>query len=731
MSSEANNRKVIEIYRYLLRTCRPLMKKSDQLLLRKAYDIVLEFHRPTWEKTGEEYIYHSIEVAKIALNELNLGIPSVICALLHNVVDHKTIKVADLQKLFGQEISVIIEGYVRLSEIPTEKISLQSENFRKLFLSLIKDIRVILIKLAHRLFDMRRFDSLPDDRKRRFLLEVNFIYIPIAHRLGFYNIKTELEDLWLLHSFPGVYKSIDKRIRESKAKQNAYIRDFIKPIERELTNNGFNYEIKGRPKSIHSIWMKMKKQNVEFEEVYDLFAIRIILNSTGASEKGDCWKAYSIVTDIYKPNPQRLRDWISSPKATGYESLHTTVLGPNNKWVEVQIRTSRMDMVAEHGLAAHWKYKEGGVKKEQEEWLSKIREVIEHPEERIESSGISKIDLYSDKIFIFTPEGDLRKLPQGSTVLDFAYDIHSSLGDMCNGARVNSKIVPIRHELKNGDKVQILTAKNQKPKLDWLSFVVTSKAKGKIKRAVNEIKFLEAELGKEILRRKLRNRKIQFSDIVIDRLIKHFKLKSSLDLYAGIANDKIDISDLKKLVVHEAEQIKPADKGLEAGSRRDIKPEVTENAEFRFIGDAIANLGYELAKCCHPVSGDKIFGFITVGKGITIHRINCPNARQLLSKFDYRVIEVQWRQTGENKTYQTAIHVSGTDELGILNNITRVISEDLKVNMVSVNVDSKHDGKFTGKFTVSVKDTGHLQMLIFKILKIKGVKKAVRVDSEI
>ncbi len=732
MSSEVNDKRIVTIYKDLLRACNPFIKKPDQVLLRKAYELVLDYHRPTWEQSGEEYIYHSIEVAKIALNELNLGIPSVICALLHNVVDHKRIKIDDLQKVFGKEISIIIEGYVRLSEIPTEKISLQSENFRKLFLSIIKDIRVILIKLAHRLYDMRRFDYLPDEKKQRFLLEVNFIYIPIAHRLGFYNIKTELEDLWLLHSFPGVYKSIDKKIKESKAKQNAFIKEFIAPIERELMRNGFEFDIKGRPKSIHSIWMKMKKQNLEFEEVYDLFAIRIIIDTPKANEKSDCWRAYSIVTDIYKPNPLRLRDWISSPKATGYESLHTTVLGPYGKSVEVQIRTVRMDEIAELGLAAHWKYKEGGVKKEQEEWLNRIREVIEHPLEKIENNEVSRIDLYGDKIFIFTPEGDLRKLPQGSTVLDFAYDIHTSLGDMCSGARVNGKIVPIRHVLKNGDKVQVITSKNQKPKLDWLSIVVTTKAKGKIKRAVNEIKFQEAEMGKEILRRKLRNRKIPFSDTIVDRLLKQHKLKSSIDLYYLIAIEKIDLSDIKKsLSVKDADPLKAADKEVDSDQPKGYKSKIEESDEFMFIGDSIEKLGYELAKCCHPVPGDAVFGFVTVGKGITIHRISCPNARQLLSKYDYRVIDVKWRQTDDHKTYLTTIQVSGNDELGILNNITKVISDDLKVNMVSVNVDTRWDGKFAGKFKVSVKDTRHLEMLIHKILKVKGVKKAKRSELEV
>jgi GTP diphosphokinase / guanosine-3',5'-bis(diphosphate) 3'-diphosphatase len=732
MNGEECNKKIVKIYRDLVKTCKPFIKKSQQDLLRKAFDLVLESHRPTWEETGEEYLNHSIEVAKVVLNELNLGIPSVICSLLHNLVDHEKIRIENIQKNFGPEISVIVEGYIRLSEIPTEKISLQSENFRKLFLSLIKDIRVILIKLAHRLYDMREFENLTEDKKHRFLLEVNHIYIPIAHRLGFYNIKTELENLWLFHSYPAVYKSIDKKIKESKAKQNAFISDFIKPIERELFRHNLIFEIKGRPKSIYSIWDKMKKQNVEFEEVFDLFAVRIILDTLKENEKGDCWRAYSIVTDIYKPNPQRLRDWITTPKPTGYESLHTTVLGPNGKWVEVQIRTKRMDAVAEQGLAAHWKYKEGSVKQEQEEWMNRIREVIEHPAEKIEGNEAAKIELYSDKIFIFTPEGDLRKLPHGSTVLDFAYDIHTNLGSLCSGARVNGKIVPIRHVLKNGDKVQVITAKNQKPKMDWLSFVVTAKAKGKIKRAINEFKFQEAELGKEILRRKLRNRKIPFSDTAIDKLLKHNKLKSSIDLYYLIAIGKIDLSDLKKLLSVDApDEFKTVEKDDGSVQLREKKTKTEEGVEFIFIGDSIEKLGYELGKCCHPVLGDDVFGFIAVGKGITIHRISCPNARQLKSKFDYRVINVKWRQTGEHKTYLTTIQVSGKDELGVLNSITRVISEDLKVNMVSVNVETPAHGKFTGKFKVSVKDTDHIEMLIHKILKVKGVKNAKRLEIEI
>jgi GTP pyrophosphokinase len=474
----------------------------------------------------------------------------------------------------------------------------------------------------------------------------------------------------------------------------------------------------------------MKQQNVEFEEVYDLFAVRIIINSKKNTEKADCWRVYSIVTDIYQPNPKRLRDWISSPKASGYESLHTTVVGQNGKWVEVQIRSARMDEVAEQGLAAHWRYKEGGAKKEQEEWMNRIRDVIENPDpEKLESKDYSKIELYSDKIFIFTPEGDLKKLPNGATILDFAYDIHTSVGDMCSGARVNGRIVPIRYILKNGDRVEVITSKNQRPKMDWLNFVVTSKAKNKIKRAIKEEKYQEAEIGKEILRRKLRNRKIQFNDAIIDKLIKQYKLKSSVDLYYLIAIEKIDLADIKKSIFEPgSDRPKQIEKEPRDQQQQDVKSKQEDQKSFVLIDDSIDNLDYELAKCCSPISGDAVFGFVTVGKGITIHRISCPNARQLLSRYDYRVIDVKWRKTDETKTYLTTIQVSGKDEIGILSNITQVISNDLRVNMVSVNIDSRKDGKFNGKFKVSVKDTRHLEMLINKIKKIKGVKKATRTN---
>ncbi|MFU8844285.1 MAG: RelA/SpoT family protein [Bacteroidales bacterium] len=729
MSDPLNDKQHIRnLYRGLLKICGSDARKDDLVKLRRAFELFLEYHQKSLSKTPEDYVFHSIQVARIVFEELNLGMTSVICALLHNIKQNDPVLNARIANDFGSDVALIINGFAKLSDIKTEKASLHSDKFRQLYLSLIKDIRVILIKLAHRLNDMRNFRTIPEEKRTRFLREVQFIYIPIAHRLGLYAMKTEMEDLWMKHSHAAIYRSIERQIKESRLKQNAFITEFIKPVERELARQGFDFEMKGRPKSIHSIWQKMKKQNVGFDEVYDLFAVRIILNSSGKNEKADCWKVYSIVTDIYQPNPKRLRDWISTPKPSGYESLHATVVGPNGKWVEIQIRTTRMDEVAEKGLASHWRYKEGASGKEHDEWLHKIRDFIANIDmEMLEGNDISKVELYSQQTFIFTPEGDLRKLPQGATVLDFAYDIHTSLGDLCSGARVNGKQVPIRHVLQNGDKVEILTSKNQKPKLDWLNFVITNKAKNKIRRTLKEERFQEAEIGKDILKRKLRNRKIQFSDAIVDKLIKQFKLKSSVDLYYLIAVEKIDLTEIKKSIEEVPE---PVARVLTPPTRKEPDRENlqadTDTKDFMVIDDDIENLDYELAKCCHPVSGDAVFGFVTIGKGITIHRLNCPNARQLLSKFNYRVISVKWRRSDENKTYLSTLHIVGDDEVGVLNNITSVISNDLKVNMVSLNVDTSKEGKFDARIKVSVRDSKHIETLIHKVMKVKGVRKATR-----
>jgi GTP diphosphokinase / guanosine-3',5'-bis(diphosphate) 3'-diphosphatase len=720
------------IYRELLSFCIHFAKKDDLVRLRKAFELLLLHHQQSGTETGEDDIIHSIKVARVVSEELNLGMTSIICALLHDIRETDPSIAAQISNGFGPEVTVIVEGFTKLSDIKTEKVSLHSDKFRQLFLSLIKDIRVILIKLAHRLNDMRNFRVLSEEKRVGFLREVQFIYIPIAHRLGLYAIKNELEDLWMKHSHAAIYRSIERQMNESRVKQNAFITEFIRPVERELMKQGFDFEIKGRPKSIHSVWQKMKNQNVGFDEVFDLFAVRIILNATGKNEKAECWKVYSIVTDIYQPNTKRLRDWISTPKPSGYESLHATVEAPNKKWVEIQIRTARMDEMAEKGLVSHWRYKEGATGKEQDEWMNKIRDFIANIDmDMLEGNDLSKIDLYAHQTFVFTPEGDLKKLPQGATVLDFAYDIHSSLGDLCSGARVNGKQVPIRHVLQSGDKVEILTSKNQKPKLDWLAFVITNKAKAKIKRALKEQRFQEAEIGKDILKRKLRNRKIQFSDAIVDKLIKQFKLKSSVDLYYLIAVEKIDVNEIKKSIddvqgsgtkTGTPELVKEPGKG-------DRHPE-SDTKDSMVIDDGIDNLGYELAKCCHPVSGDAVFGFVTIGKGITIHRLNCPNARQLLSKYNYRVISVKWRKTDENRTYLSTIHVTGDDTVGVLNNITSVISNDLRVNMVSLNVDTSKEGKFNAKIKVSVRDKSHIEALIYQVMKVKGVRKATRSLTE-
>lgn len=726
MSKGTVNKEIRNNYRELLRLTYPIAKSKDLINLRKAYEWVLEYHREDWEKSGRYTVYHSIEVAKIVNKEINLGITSIICALLHNMVSDDKFNISDLRKKFGDEVAIIIDGYIRLNSIETNKISLHSDNFRKLYLSIVQDIRVILIKLGHRLYDIRNLDYLGDKRRKELFQEIRHLYIPIAHRLGLYTIKLEMEDCWLKNTHPEVYSEIAKKIRDSKTKQLAYINDFIKPIESALFKSKINFTIKKRAKSIHSIWKKMKEKNVSFEEVFDLFAVRIIIDTTHKKEKADCWRVYSLVTDIYAPNPSRLRDWISSPKASGYESLHTTVKGTADRWVEVQIRTNRMDEIAEKGLASHWRYKEGGSKKDQEKWMLDIREVLENVDSKEDAvfDQFTGISAYSDHIFVFTPEGDLKKLPAGSTVLDFAYEIHTSVGDMCNGARINNKIVPIRHQLKSGDKVEIITSKNQTPKYDWLQFVVTNKAKSKIKRALNEEKFKEAELGKEILKRKLRNKKIQFSDTIVDKLLKQYKVSSSVDLYYLIALEKIDLKNIRSALEEkqddqQMDDTPKAKNGQMSGDRP---------TDLLLIDEKnVHDLDFELAKCCNPVSGDAVFGFITVGKGITIHRINCPNAAQLLNKYDYRVIDVQWKQTDPKKKFLTTINIIADDTMGMLRNITDVISNDLKVNMLSVNVDAEDDGTFVGQFKVAISDAKHIQHLIKRLEAIKGVRKASRV----
>jgi guanosine-3',5'-bis(diphosphate) 3'-pyrophosphohydrolase len=731
MISEAELQKIILKYDGLLAAAQGSLKDHDRRLLEDAFLYARDIYGDARHFSGELLICHVLAVARVATEEMGLGIHSIITALLHDAFINQSVDIEDINKRFGPVIGEMVKSYARLSNLPTGKVSLQSDTFRKLFLAVVDDIRVILLKLAHRLRDMRMVDKLPPEYQERYIDEVNHLYSPIAHRLGLYRVKKELEDLSMKFTDPEIYQQIAQKIRETESKRNAFINEFIAPIQRELIKQGLSFEMKGRPKSIPSIWEKMKKQDVEFEQVFDLFAIRIILNSNSDNEKSDCWKAYSIVTNIYPPNPKRLRDWISSPKASGYESLHTTVQEPHGRWVEVQIRTSRMDEVAEKGQAAHWKYKGFGSKEDTERWMLQVRDIIEHPEQiAFDDSEKLLKNRKSGKVFVFTPNGDLKELDEGSTVLDFAFEVHTNVGYSCTGAKVNNKIVPLKQALENGDKVEIITSKIQKPKMDWLNYVVTTKAKNKIKRALKEEQFLEAEKGNEILRRKFKNWKINFNDENIDKLIKRYKLSSSIDLYGLIFNEKIDLVDLKRFLTGEP------DKGEENKPSTPREPKTTqsgksaspEQEDVLFLDSNLKKVNYNLAGCCNPSPGEPVFGFVTISRGITIHHQNCPNARQLLTRFGYRKIDVRWKVPEEKESFRTIIKVTGADRIGIMNEITQIISSDLKFNMLSVKIDVKK-GIFQGIIKLMVMSNGSLSDLLNRISQVGGVSKAVKIEK--
>jgi GTP diphosphokinase / guanosine-3',5'-bis(diphosphate) 3'-diphosphatase len=730
MISEAEVQKLDAKYDALLLALQGQLKEDDRKLLEETYLYCRDLYGEVRHLTGELLTYHCLSIARIAVEEMGLGINSIVAAFLHDAYITQAINIEDIRKKFGTAIAGIVKSYARISNLPTDKVSLQSDTFRKLFLAVVDDIQVILLKLAHRLRDMRMIDKLPADYQAKYISEVNYIYSPIAHRLGLYRVKKELEDLSMKFTQPEIYQQIAQKIRETESKRNAFINEFIAPIQRELYKQGLNFDIKGRPKSIPSIWEKMKKQDVEFEQVFDLFAIRIILNSTPENEKSDCWKVYSIVTNIYPPNPKRLRDWISTPKASGYESLHTTVNGPNNRWVEVQIRTSRMDEVAEKGQAAHWKYKELGSKEDAERWMLQVRDIIEHPEQlAFDETEKSIKSPDKNKVFVFTPTGELKELDKGSTVLDFAFEVHTSVGYSCTGAKVNNKLVPIKQVLENGDQVEIITSKIQKPKMDWLNIVVTTKAKNRIKRALKEEQFLEAEKGNEILRRKFRNWKIVFNDENIDRLIKKYKLSSSIDLYGMIYHEKIDLIELKRFLSGETEK---DDDGKTLPVRETKmpqagKPGTQEQDDVLFIDTNLKKVNYKLARCCNPEPGDPVFGFVTISRGITIHHQNCPNAKQLLTRYGYRKIDVQWKSIDEKSGFRAAIRVTGTDRIGIMNEISQIISNDLKTNMISLKIEARK-GEFNGIIKVKVRNTSSLSDLIQKIAKVPGITKTVKLD---
>lgn len=729
MISEADQQKVTSKYDALLAVSQGILKGNDRQLLDEAFEFAVKTYGDRRHITGELMIRHALAVARVAVEEMGLGTNSMVAALYHDMLTVHLVSEEDIRRRSGNTVATLVNSYVRISELPTHKVSVQSDTFRKLFLAVVDDIRVILLKLAHRLRDMRMIDKLPPDYQQRYINEVNHLYSPIAHRLGLYRVKKELEDLSMKFTNPDIYQKIAQSIRDTESKRNAFINEFVAPIQRELFRQGFSFDVKGRPKSIPSIWNKMKSQGVEFEQVFDLFAIRIILNSSPENEKSDCWKAYSIVTNIYSPNPKRLRDWISTPKASGYESLHTTVKGPNDRWVEVQIRSARMDEIAEKGQAAHWRYKGFGSKEDTERWLLQVRDIIEHPEQLSFDEAESSLGAEKPgRVFVFTPTGDLKELQKGATVLDFAFEIHTSVGYSCTGAKVNNKIVPLKQELRNGDKVEIITSKIQKPKMDWLNYVVTTKAKNKIKRALKEEEYLEAEKGNEILRRKFKNWKITFNDENIDRLIRKYRLSSSIDLYGQIYQQKIDLLEIKRLLTGEQDR-EDEPKTPQPRQVKAPRSESKAEEEVLLIDRTLKNVNFKLAKCCNPEPGDAVFGFVTISRGITIHRRDCPNADQLLNRFGYRKIEVQWKGMEDSQSQRATIQVTGSDRIGMMNEISQVISNDMKANMISVKIDVRK-GVFNGIIKLEVKNIGFLADLMNKISRINGVSQVIRTDQK-
>ncbi len=729
---EQEKKEIISRYGRLLRHAKPILKDNDAKLIKRAFNMSLEAHKNMRRQSGEPYIFHPLAVAQICVEEIGLGTTSIICALLHDVVEDTELEIDDIERHFGKKVAKIIDGLTKISGVFDQGTSEQAENFRKMLLTLSDDMRVILVKLADRLHNMRTLDSMPRHKQIKVSSETMYLYAPLAHRLGLYAIKSELEDLQLKYKEPEKYKEITEKISASKGARDRFVRNFINPIQKELSKRGFSFTIKGRPKSIYSIWNKMDSQEIPFEKVYDLFAIRIILDLPPEMEKAGCWQVYSIVTDYYQPNPDRLRDWISTPKSNGYESLHTTVMSKTGTWVEVQIRSNRMDEIAEKGYAAHWKYKEKESASHEsglETWITKVREMLE----RDISSAIEFVDdfkhsLFNEEIFVFTPKGELKKLPRGATSLDFAFEIHSEIGAKCIGAKVNQKLVPINYKLKTGDQVEILTSNKQRPNEGWLKFVVTSKGRTRIKDELKEQKKNAAAEGREIVRRKFKQLKLDINSENIDKLLNKFGLRSALDLYYLIGKGKIDPRDLKKIKISEEKPKKPSAPQISdtESFERKLKELTGEKRDQLLIGEDMDFVDYSLAPCCSPISGDDVFGFVSTHEGIKIHRLNCPNATELLSKHGHRVVKAKWASQTE-VSFLAGLKIRGTDRVGLMNDVTRIISNELKVNMRSVAIESDH-GIFSGKIQLYVQDTKHLEVLMNKLEAIDGVEEVGRFD---
>lgn len=727
---EQENKEILSRYKDLISNTYRTLDEKQNKLIRKAFDIALDAHKDQRRKSGEPYIYHPIEVAKIVANEIGLGATSIACALLHDVIEDSEYTYEDLKKIFGKNIADIVNGLTKISVMNHQNISVQSENYRKLLLTLSEDFRVILIKIADRLHNMRTLESMRPDKQKKIASETVYIYAPLAHRLGLYNIKSELEDLSLKFNNPDVYNEISEKLELAKENREKYIEEFKKEVSEQLREEGLKFTIKGRAKAISSIYRKMLKQGVSFDEVFDNYAIRIIYKSDAKNEKFVAWKIYSIVTDLYHSNPQRMRDWISQPRSTGYESLHLTILGPDNKWIEVQIRSERMDDIAEKGVAAHYKYKEGfrqsNDEKKFETWVAEIREVLENQQSLSTTELLDniKLNLYSKEVFVFTPKGEIKVLPIGSTALDFAFSVHSDLGMKCLGAKVNGKLVPISYVLQNGDQVDILSSQNQKPKQDWLEFVVTSKAKSKIKAILNSEKNHLAEEGKEILQRKMRHAKLNFNDEEINKMQKFFNLKTSQELFLKFQNGALDTTDIKKYTEGKGIFSNILQRFRKTNKSETYHEMPESNLNMIVFGKDEEKMNYTFAKCCTVIPGDKIFGFITISDGIKVHNDNCPNAINLRAQYDYRVLPAKWVNEESFKN-RIKIEIEGLDRMGMINDITAVISNSMNMDMKSMSIES-NNGIFLGNINLEVRNKNQLEETFKQLKNINGVSRVRR-----
>lgn len=730
---EKENKAIAKEYKELLRISYQTLTENDKKLIRKAFDVAVDAHKDQRRKSGEAYIFHPIAVAKIVARDIGLGATSIAAALMHDVVEDTNITVQDIEKMFNPKIAQLVEGLTKIAKVKTDQeISMQAENFRKMLLTLNDDVRVIIIKIADRLHNMQTMGSMVDYKQAKIASETLYIYAPLAHRLGLYNIKTQLEDLGLKYTEPDVYNDIVGKIKETKEEQDAYIKTISDVLSKSMVDEGIEFTIKGRPKSIYSIRRKMKAQGVTFDEVYDKFALRIIYKSNPHDEKFIAWKIYSVVTDHYRPSPSRLRDWISSPKSTGYEALHITVMGPKGRWVEIQVRSERMDEIAEKGYAAHYKYKNGATEEHGLEiWLNQLKEALENSTANaVDFVEDFKLNLYAKEIYVFTPKGEIKSLPKGATSLDFAFSIHSEIGVKTRGTRVNGKLVPLNHILSSGDQVEIITSANQKPTSQWLDYVTTSRAKNKIKNVLNENTKKIAEDGKELLERKLRHLKITLNENTTNELVNFFKLQTSLDLFYRAGIGTIENQQLKDYAAQKSNTLvnffkKTIKRSPSTQPEQIHKNEISKKFDMLVFGSEQDKLDYKLSSCCNPIPGDEVFGFVTINEGIKVHKKDCPNAISMQSNYAYRIIQAKWIDSSQEE-FKAILKITGMDILGLTNDLTKVISSQMNVNIQSISLSSEA-GIFNGQVAVVVQNNTILKRLIENIKKVDGIDKVTRV----